>query len=90
MKRTILRSSKGKKLYAVRKANGRFADIQSYQKAHAADLRKTAKGEKRQRLVDYIVGFACEIHGSDDAAYKKAYNKAWDRLWKKIDRLNVV
>jgi len=40
IKRTIIRSSKGKKLYAKRNKKGRFIDIQQYKKAHAADLRK--------------------------------------------------
>ena len=47
-KRTVLRSSKGKKLYAVRDAGGKFKDIQSYARAHAADLRKTTKKEGAQ------------------------------------------
>lgn len=44
-KRTVLRSSKGKKLYAVRDREGQFKDIQSYARAHAADLRTTSKAE---------------------------------------------
>ena len=44
-KRTTHRSSKGTKLYAVRNADGTFEDIQSYKRAHAADLRASAKGE---------------------------------------------
>jgi hypothetical protein len=44
-RRTTLRSSKGTKLYAVRKADGTFKDIQTYKRAHAADLRKTSKAE---------------------------------------------
>ncbi|MCY2961820.1 MAG: hypothetical protein NTY35_16810 [Planctomycetota bacterium] len=44
-RRTTLRSSKGKKLYAVRNADGSFKDIQSYARAHAADLRKSSKAE---------------------------------------------
>lgn len=44
-KRTTHRSSTGKKLYAVRSADGRFKDIQTYARAHAADLRKTSKAE---------------------------------------------
>lgn len=44
-KRTVLRSSTGKKLYAVRDAGGRFKDIQSYARAHAADMRRTSKAE---------------------------------------------
>lgn len=43
--RTTHRSSAGKKLYAVRSADGQFKDIQTYQRAHAADLRKTSKTE---------------------------------------------
>ena len=45
-KRTTHRSSTGKKLYAKRDAGGKFKDIQTYQRAHAADLRKRAKSEK--------------------------------------------
>ena len=44
-KRTTMRSSKGTKLYAVRDASGKFKDIQTYARAHAADLRKTSKAE---------------------------------------------
>ncbi len=44
-RRTTHRSSKGTKLYAVRKADGTFADVQTYKRAHAADLRGSAKGE---------------------------------------------
>jgi hypothetical protein len=44
-KRTTHRSSKGKKLYAVRDASGKFKDIQTYERAHRADLAKTSKAE---------------------------------------------
>jgi hypothetical protein len=44
-KRTTLRSSKGKKLYAVRDAGGKFKDIQSYARASAADQRRKSKAE---------------------------------------------
>jgi DNA-binding protein HU-beta len=43
--RTTHRSTSGKKLYAVRDASGRFKDIQTYEKAHRADLAKTSKAE---------------------------------------------
>lgn len=46
VKRTTHRSSKGTKLYAVRDSKGRFKDIQTYKRAHAADLKKKAKNEK--------------------------------------------
>jgi hypothetical protein len=44
-KRTVLRSRTGKKLYAVRDASGKFKDVQSYARAHAADLRRTTATE---------------------------------------------
>ncbi len=44
--RTTHRSRTGKKLYAVRDAKGRFKDIQTYKRAHAADLKRKAKTEK--------------------------------------------
>ena len=46
-KRTTHRSSTGKKLYAVRDAQGRFVDIQTYERAHRADLAKKSGTEKR-------------------------------------------
>lgn len=45
-KRTTHRSSTGTKLYAVRDSKGRFKDIQTYKRAHSADLRKKSKKEK--------------------------------------------
>lgn len=45
IKRTVIRSSKGTKLYAVRDANGRFKDIQSYKKAHSMDIKRKSKAE---------------------------------------------
>ena len=45
VKRTTLRSSTGTKLYAVRDASGKFKDIQTYARAHAADVRRTSKAE---------------------------------------------
>jgi hypothetical protein len=44
-KRTTMRSSSGKKLYAVRDAEGKFKDIQTYARAHAADIRRKAADE---------------------------------------------
>ena len=34
------------KLYAVRDSKGRFKDIQTYKRAHSADLRHKSKAEK--------------------------------------------
>ena len=43
--RTTHRSSKGTKLYAVRDAKGRFKDIQTFKRAHGADLKRKSKKE---------------------------------------------
>src|SRR5512142_2653533 len=45
-RRTTMRSRSGTKLYAVRDAGGKFKDIQTYKRAHAADLRHKSKAEK--------------------------------------------
>jgi hypothetical protein len=44
-RRTTHRSTAGKKLYAVRDAHGRFKDIQTYERAHRADLAHKSKAE---------------------------------------------
>ncbi|MCG3133277.1 MAG: hypothetical protein HMLKMBBP_00402 [Planctomycetes bacterium] len=44
--RTTMRSSKGTKLYAVRTKDGKFKDIQTYKRAHAADMRQKSKSEE--------------------------------------------
>ena len=44
-RRTTHRSRAGKKLYAARDASGRFKDIQTYERAHGADLARTSKAE---------------------------------------------
>jgi len=48
-KRTTHRSTKGTKLYAVRDASGQFKDIQTYERAHRADLAKTSAAETAAR-----------------------------------------
>ena len=41
------RTTTGKKLYAVRDKQGRFKDIQTYERAHRADLARKSKAEKK-------------------------------------------
>ena len=45
-KRTTHRSSSGTKLYAVRDAQGRFKDIQTYKRAQGSDIKRRSKTEK--------------------------------------------
>jgi len=44
-RRTTHRSSKGTKLYAVRDKGGKFKDIQTYKRAHGADIKRKSKSE---------------------------------------------
>ena len=46
MRRTTHRSSTGTKLYAVRDSKGRFVDIQTYKRAHGADIRRKSARER--------------------------------------------
>ena len=66
-RRTTHRSTAGKKLYAVRDAEGKFKDIQTYERAHRADLAKTSKAEAAK---------AKAAKGKKKAAKKKAVKKA--------------
>ena len=45
-RRTTMRSRTGTKLYAVRDESGKFKDIQTYKRAHTADMRHKSKAEK--------------------------------------------
>jgi hypothetical protein len=46
--RTTHRSSTGTKLYAVRRKDGTFADIQKYSRAHAQDIKRKSNAEKKK------------------------------------------
>ena len=45
-RRTTMRSRTGTKLYAVRDESGKFKDIQTYKRAHTADMRHKSRAEK--------------------------------------------
>jgi hypothetical protein len=48
-RRTTHRSGSGKKLYAKRDAKGRFKDIQTFERAHGADLKRKSKAESAKK-----------------------------------------
>jgi len=48
-RRTTHRSSRGKKLYAVRDSKGRFKDIQTYKRAHGRDIKRSSKAERAKK-----------------------------------------
>jgi len=85
-RRTTLRSSKGKKLYAVRKADGSFADIQTYASAHAADLRLTSKAEKPVRAKAAKKRTAVKKAAVKKAVVKKAARKTVKKAGKKASK----
>jgi hypothetical protein len=49
MPRTTHRSKSGTKLYAKRKKSGRFSDIQSYERSHGSDLKRSSAAERAKR-----------------------------------------
>ena len=48
-KRTTHHTSAGTKVYAKRTETGQFEDIQTYRRAHAADMKRTSKAETAAR-----------------------------------------
>jgi hypothetical protein len=46
-RRTVMYSTGGKKLYAVRDASGKFKDIQQYSRAHAMDIKRGSAAETK-------------------------------------------
>src|SRR5690606_40830814 len=72
-KRTTMYSSAGKKLYAVRNADGTFKDIQSYARAHRMDMARKSKAELE----------AAAKKAAKKSAAKKAVKKAVKKVAKK-------
>jgi hypothetical protein len=85
-----MRSRSGTKLYAVRDESGRFNDIQTYKRAHSADLRKKSKAEKdgaqgpmekkvRKAATDAVASVKSSVKGAV-AAVKRAAKRAVKRV----------
>jgi hypothetical protein len=75
-KRTTMYSTGGKKLYAVRNADGTFNDIQSYARAHRMDMQRTSAAE--------IEGAAKKKVASVKKAVKKAAKKVVRKATKTV------
>jgi hypothetical protein len=62
-RRTTMRSRTATKLYAVRDESGKFKDIQTYKRAHTADMRHKSKAEKEaaQGPLERQVGTADDV-----------------------------
>jgi len=78
-RRTVLRSSKGKKLYAVRDKSGRFKDIIDYARSARADQKRKSAAEKK-------VAKAKKAVAKKKAAVKSAAKKAVKRVKKTVSR----
>jgi hypothetical protein len=76
-RRTTHRSRAGKKLYAVRDKDGKFKDIQTYERAHRADLARKSKAE-------------VEAAEKKKAARKKTAKKTTKKAVKKTTKKKVV
>jgi hypothetical protein len=85
-RRTTHRSSKGTKLYAVRNADGTFEDIQTYKRAHAADLRASAKAETSAKSKTAVASKAAKAAKKTAKAAKKSAKKTAKKPAKKITR----
>jgi len=69
-----MRSRTGTKLYAVRDKSGKFKDIQRYSKAHAADIKRTAKAEV-ESTKDKLVAMEKKVERAAKKAVKSAKAK---------------
>jgi hypothetical protein len=79
-RRTVMYSTGGKKLYAVRDASGKFKDIQQYSRAHAMDIKRGSSAETKaaaKKAVKKAVKKAATVKKS--AAKKSAAKKVTKR-----------
>ena len=75
-RRTTMYSTGGKKLYAVRNADGSFKDIQSYARAHRMDIARQS--------ADEVATAVKKKAASTGKAVKKAAKKAVRKATKKV------
>jgi hypothetical protein len=73
-RRTVMYSSGGKKLYAVRDKSGKFKDIQQYSRAHAMDIKKGSSAENKA-----VAKKAAKKAASKTSAVKSATKKVAKR-----------
>jgi DNA-binding protein HU-beta len=77
IRRTTMYSTGGKKLYAVRAADGTFKDIQTYERAHRADMAHKSAAEKKT---------AVKKAAKKKSPAKKAAKKVARKATKKVAR----
>jgi hypothetical protein len=74
MARTTHRSTTGTKLYAVRDTEGQFKDIQTFKRAHGADIKRSSAEEKAMKKAGPKKKAAAK-KAAPKAAKKKAAKK---------------
>jgi hypothetical protein len=80
-RRTTHRSSAGKKLYAVRSADGQFKDIQTFERAHRDDIAHTSAAEVATKVKAAKKAAAAKTSAKKTA--KKAVKKTAKKTAKK-------
>jgi len=70
-KRTVMYSSGGKKLYAVRDASGKFKDIQQYSRAHAMDIKRGSTAEVKEAAAKSARKVAKKAQATEKAVAQK-------------------
>jgi hypothetical protein len=87
-RRTTMRSRSGTKLYAVRDKSGQFKDIQTYQRAHAADLRRKSKAESAlENKLKKVAGAAAKTVRSSVKGAVATVQRAAKQAAKKVSSL---
>jgi hypothetical protein len=83
-RRTTMYSKGGKKLYAVRNADGSFKDIQTYKRAHGADLRKKSAAEKLADVKRAAKKAVKKVAKAAKKVVKKVAKKVTPKATKKV------
>jgi hypothetical protein len=78
-RRTVMYSTGGKKLYAVRDASGKFKDIQQYSRAHAMDIKRGSSAEAKA-----VAKKAAKKGGAKKAARKSTVKKVAKKAVKRV------
>lgn len=86
-RRTVMYSSGGKKLYAVRDKSGKFKDIQQYSRAHAMDIKKGSGAEKKAAAKKSAVKAATKKVAKRATSAKKAVSKLVGRIRRAVKRV---
>jgi len=87
-RRTVMYSSAGKKLYAVRDKTGKFKDIQQYSRAHRMDMARKSKEEAAgASAVKKTAKKAARKVAAKKTAARKAVKKAVGKVRSTVRRV---